>query len=38
MNVTIEPTQNPNEVFVVGPEEMRIEVYGIPEQARSRSR
>jgi hypothetical protein len=29
--LTIEPTQNPNEVYVLGPEEMRIEVYGIPE-------
>jgi catechol 2,3-dioxygenase-like lactoylglutathione lyase family enzyme len=32
MNLTIETTNNPNEVFVLGPEEMRIEVYGVPEQ------
>jgi catechol 2,3-dioxygenase-like lactoylglutathione lyase family enzyme len=32
MGLTIEPTANPNEVFVLGPEQMRIEVYGIPEQ------
>ena len=32
MNLTIEPTANPNEVYVLGPEEMRIEVYGVPEQ------
>jgi len=32
MGLTIEPTPNPNEVYVLGPEEMRIEVYGIPEQ------
>jgi len=30
-NLTIEPTQNPNEVFVVGPDAIRVEVYGIPE-------
>ena len=33
MGLTIEPTPNPNEVYVLGPEEMRIEVYGIPDQA-----
>ncbi|MFM2125617.1 MAG: hypothetical protein RL328_2068 [Acidobacteriota bacterium] len=33
LNLKIEPTNNPNEVFVIGPEEMRLEVYGIPEQA-----
>jgi catechol 2,3-dioxygenase-like lactoylglutathione lyase family enzyme len=33
MGLSIEPTPNPNEVYVLGPEEMRIEVYGIPEQA-----
>jgi catechol 2,3-dioxygenase-like lactoylglutathione lyase family enzyme len=32
MNLTIEPTANPNEVFVLGPEEMRLEVYGVPDQ------
>jgi len=29
-NVTIEPTQNPNEVYVVGPDAIRVEVYGDP--------
>lgn len=33
LNLKIETTNNPNEVFVIGPEEMRLEVYGIPEQA-----
>ena len=32
MGLTIEPTANPNEVYVLWPEQMRIEVYGIPEQ------
>lgn len=30
-NLKIEPTQNPNEVFVYAPDEIRLEVYGIPE-------
>lgn len=30
-NLKIEPTQNPNEVFVVAPDEIRVEVYGVPE-------
>jgi catechol 2,3-dioxygenase-like lactoylglutathione lyase family enzyme len=28
--VTIEPTENPNEVYVVSPENIRVEVYGEP--------
>ena len=30
-NVKIEPTQNPNEVYVVGPDAIRVEVYGDPD-------
>jgi catechol 2,3-dioxygenase-like lactoylglutathione lyase family enzyme len=30
-NLKIEPTQNPNEVFVYAPDEIRLEVYGVPE-------
>jgi predicted enzyme related to lactoylglutathione lyase len=30
-NVKIEPTENPNEVYVMGPEGIRVEVYGIPD-------
>jgi hypothetical protein len=26
--VPIEPTENPNEVYVVGPDGVRVEVYG----------
>jgi catechol 2,3-dioxygenase-like lactoylglutathione lyase family enzyme len=29
-NVKIEPTENPNEVYVVGPDAVRVEVYGEP--------
>jgi catechol 2,3-dioxygenase-like lactoylglutathione lyase family enzyme len=29
-NVKIEPTANPNEVFVLGPDAIRVEVYGDP--------
>jgi catechol 2,3-dioxygenase-like lactoylglutathione lyase family enzyme len=29
-NVKIEPTENPNEVYVVGPDAIRVEVYGEP--------
>lgn len=29
-NVPIEPTENPNEVYVVSPENIRVEVYGEP--------
>jgi catechol 2,3-dioxygenase-like lactoylglutathione lyase family enzyme len=29
-NVKIEPTENPNEVYVVGPDGIRVEVYGEP--------
>jgi catechol 2,3-dioxygenase-like lactoylglutathione lyase family enzyme len=29
-NVTIEPTENPNEVYVVAPDGVRLEVYGEP--------
>jgi catechol 2,3-dioxygenase-like lactoylglutathione lyase family enzyme len=29
-NVPIEPTENPNEVYVVSPEGIRVEVYGEP--------
>jgi catechol 2,3-dioxygenase-like lactoylglutathione lyase family enzyme len=28
--VTIEPTENPNEVYLVSPEQIRVEVYGEP--------
>jgi len=30
-NLTIEPTENPNEAYVVAPDGIRIEVYGIPD-------
>ncbi|HUR33072.1 MAG TPA: VOC family protein [Vicinamibacterales bacterium] len=29
-NLTIQPTENPNEVYVVGPDAIRVEVYGEP--------
>lgn len=29
-NVTIEPTENPNEVYVRAPDDIRVEVYGEP--------
>jgi catechol 2,3-dioxygenase-like lactoylglutathione lyase family enzyme len=29
-NLTIEPTENPNEVYVVAPDGVRVEVYGEP--------
>ena len=29
-NLKIEPTENPNEVYVHGPDEIRVEVYGEP--------
>ena len=29
-NIPIEPTENPNEVYVVSPEGIRVEVYGEP--------
>src|SRR5258706_12222478 len=29
-NLTIEPTENPNEVYVVAPDGIRLEVYGEP--------
>ncbi len=29
--LTIEPTANPNEVYVMAPENIRVEVYGVPE-------
>lgn len=31
-NVEIEPTENPNEVYVHGPDGIRVEVYGEPAQ------
>ena len=30
-NLKIEPTENPNEAYVVAPDDIRIEVYGIPD-------
>ena len=30
-NLMIEPTENPNEAFVVAPDGIRLEVYGIPD-------
>jgi catechol 2,3-dioxygenase-like lactoylglutathione lyase family enzyme len=30
-NLKIEPTENPNEVYVEGPDKVRVEVYGIPD-------
>ena len=33
MGLKIDPTQNPNEVYVWGPDQIKVEVYGIPEQA-----
>jgi len=30
-NIGVEPTQNPNEVYVKGPDSIRVEVYGIPD-------
>lgn len=30
-NLKIEPTENPNEAYVVAPDGIRIEVYGIPD-------
>jgi catechol 2,3-dioxygenase-like lactoylglutathione lyase family enzyme len=30
-NIEIQPTNNPHEVFVVGPDNIRVEVYGVPE-------
>lgn len=32
-NLKIEPTENPNEAYVVAPEGIRIEVYGVPDLA-----
>ena len=32
MGLKIDPTQNPNEVYVWGPDGVKVEVYGIPEQ------
>ncbi len=29
-NLTIEPTENPNEVYLVAPDGVRVEVYGEP--------
>ena len=29
-NLKIEPTENPNEVYVVAPDGIRLEVYGEP--------
>lgn len=29
--LTIQPTQNPNEVYVLAPDQIRVEVYGVPE-------
>ena len=29
--LTIQPTQNPNEVYVLTPDTIRLEVYGVPE-------
>jgi len=33
MGLKIDPTANPNEVYVWGPDGVKVEVYGIPEQA-----
>lgn len=33
MGLKIDTTQNPNEVFVWGPDAVKVEVYGIPEQS-----
>jgi len=30
-NLKIQPTPNPNEVYVIAPDEIRVEVYGIPD-------
>ena len=30
-NIKMEPTENPNEVYVEGPDGIRVEVYGIPD-------
>jgi predicted enzyme related to lactoylglutathione lyase len=30
-NVEIQPTENPNEVYVEGPDGIRVEVYGVPD-------
>jgi catechol 2,3-dioxygenase-like lactoylglutathione lyase family enzyme len=30
-NLKIQPTPNPNEVYVLAPDEIRVEVYGIPD-------
>jgi catechol 2,3-dioxygenase-like lactoylglutathione lyase family enzyme len=30
-HLTIEPTENPNEAFVLAPDGIRVEVYGIPD-------
>ena len=30
-NLKIEPTENPNEAYVVAPDDVRVEVYGIPD-------
>jgi catechol-2,3-dioxygenase len=30
-NVKIQPTENPNEVYVEGPDGIRVEVYGVPD-------
>ena len=29
-NITIQPTQNPNEVYLLAPDDVRVEVYGEP--------
>jgi len=30
-NLKVEPTENPNEAFVYAPDDIRLEVYGIPD-------
>ena len=30
-NLKIEPTENPNEVYVYAPDDIRLEVYGVPD-------
>jgi catechol 2,3-dioxygenase-like lactoylglutathione lyase family enzyme len=30
-NIKIEPTENPNEAYAVGPDGIRVEVYGVPD-------
>lgn len=31
-NIGIEPTENPNEVYLIAPDGIRVEVYGLPSQ------